>query len=59
MRSLLDHDQQVMRREMEHIDRWRLSYLSERGLATERTFYSKRRFLRDTLTARPELLLDR
>ncbi|GGS93330.1 hypothetical protein [Streptomyces chromofuscus] len=58
-RSLLDHDEEKVLREMERIDRWLLSYLAARGLATERTFYSKRSFLRDTVDARPELTPER
>jgi hypothetical protein len=55
-RSLLDHDEEAMLREMERIDRWLLSYLAARGLAKERTFYSKLSFLRDAVAARPELM---
>lgn len=55
-RSLLDHDEEAVLREMERIDRWLLSYLAARGLAKERTFYSKLSFLRDAVAARPELM---
>lgn len=54
-RSLLDHDQDDVLREMERIDRWLLGYLANRGWTKERTFYSKRSFLRDAIAARPEL----
>ncbi|WP_413116255.1 hypothetical protein ACK1X7_37110 [Streptomyces sp. CY1] len=54
-RSILDHDENEVLREMEHIDRWLRSYLAAHGWAKQRTFYSKRSFLRDALTARPEL----
>ncbi|MCX4826381.1 hypothetical protein OG883_42835 [Streptomyces sp. NBC_01142] len=55
-RSLLDHRQSEVLREMERIDRWLLGYLAERGWAKSRTFYSKRSFLRDAIAARPELI---
>ena len=55
-RSLLDHDQEEVLQEMERIDRWLLSYLTAHGQARERTFYSKRSFLRDIVMARPDLM---
>lgn len=54
-RSLLDHDADGVLQEMERISYWVLGYLAAHGLATQRTFYSKRSFLRDAVTARPEL----
>ncbi|MFF4323739.1 hypothetical protein [Streptomyces sp. NPDC001568] len=54
-RSLLDSDAAGMLTEMARIDTWLLSYLSARGLTKERTFYSKRTFLRDAVTAAPQL----
>ncbi|MEU6230539.1 hypothetical protein [Streptomyces sp. NPDC047042] len=54
-RSLLDHDEDGVLREMERINRWLLDYLTERGWAKRGTFYSKRSFLRDAVNARPEL----
>jgi hypothetical protein len=39
-RSLLDHDEEEILREMEHIDRWLLSYLTARGQTKNHTFYS-------------------
>jgi hypothetical protein len=55
-RSLLDHDEEEVLQETKRIDRWLLSYLAARGQATERTFYSKRSFLHDTVTTRPDLV---
>ncbi|WUH89814.1 hypothetical protein OG900_06555 [Streptomyces sp. NBC_00433] len=40
---------------MERIDNWLGRYLITRGWTTERTFYSKRSFLRDTVALRPDL----
>ncbi|WP_405842578.1 hypothetical protein OG528_29860 [Streptomyces platensis] len=57
-RSLLNHDENEVLWEMERIDRWLLGYLSARGLTKQRTFYSKRSFLRDAVAARPELASD-
>lgn len=54
-RSLLDDNEGGMLLEMERIDRWLLSYLAARGLTKERTYYSKRTFLRDAVAARPDL----
>ena len=54
-RSLLDHEEEVLE-EMERIGRWLVSYLTARGLSKERTFYSKRSFLRDAVAARPGLV---
>lgn len=56
-RSLLAHDPDQVLAEMERISNWLLGYLSEHGLTTHRTYYSKRTFLRDAVTARPELAL--
>jgi hypothetical protein len=55
-RSLLDHEKEEVLREMDRIDRWLLRYLTARGKAKERTFYSKRSSLRDAVTARPDLM---
>ncbi|MFJ8752181.1 hypothetical protein ACIREO_23035 [Streptomyces sp. NPDC102441] len=57
-RSLLDHDEEDVLREMKRVDAWLLNYLSRHGLATARTFYSKRTFLRDAVAGRPELAPD-
>ncbi|SEB60968.1 hypothetical protein [Streptomyces melanosporofaciens] len=54
-RSVLDHDQDEVLGEMERIDSWLRSYLAAHGWAKQHTFYSKRSFLRDAVTARPEL----
>ncbi len=54
-RSVLDYDEDEVLREMERIDGWLGSYLSARGWAKQRTFYSKRSFLRDAVAARPAL----
>ncbi|MEU8196264.1 hypothetical protein AB0C10_21005 [Microbispora amethystogenes] len=54
-RSLLDHDEDEVLREMERIDHWLSDHLATSGLAEQRTFYSKLSFLRDTVAARPEL----
>lgn len=56
-RTLLDHDQDEVLAEMERISNWLQDYVTARGLATERSYYSKRTFLRDTVSARPELAL--
>lgn len=53
-RGLLDQDEDGVLREMERIDRWLLEYLDGHGLANERTFYSKRSYLRDTVAASGE-----
>ncbi|WP_055483437.1 hypothetical protein [Sphaerimonospora mesophila] len=58
-RSLLEHDKDEVLREMQRIDRWLLEHLATSGLAKQRTFYSKLSFLRDMVTARPELAPDR
>lgn len=55
-RSVLDHEEDEVLREMERIDRWLLRYLTARGHAEERTFYSKLSFLRDAVAAEPELM---
>ncbi|MFH8894583.1 hypothetical protein [Streptomyces sp. NPDC017949] len=54
-RSVLDGDAAGMLAEMARIDTWLLSYLAARGLTKERTFYSKRTFLRDAVAAAPHL----
>jgi hypothetical protein len=55
-RSLLDHDEEGILREMEHIDRWLLSYLAARGQAKNHTFYSKLSFLRQVVATWPDLV---
>ncbi|WP_424534257.1 hypothetical protein ACOZ38_28600 [Sphaerisporangium viridialbum] len=54
-RSFLDHDQNEVLAEMERISHWLQDYLTARGLTQERTYYSKRTFLRDVVAARPDL----
>lgn len=54
-RSVLDHDQDGVLAEMERISHWLQGYLTARGLTQERTYYSKRTFLRDVVAARPDL----
>ncbi|KIF04751.1 hypothetical protein PL81_17075 [Streptomyces sp. RSD-27] len=54
-RGIVDQDPDGVMREMERIDSWLLGYLTLNGLADQRTFYSKRSFLRDAVTAHPEL----
>lgn len=41
--------------EMDRIDAWVRGFLADRGWSKERTFYSKRSFLRDVVAARPDL----
>ncbi|GAA3147004.1 hypothetical protein GCM10010486_10910 [Nonomuraea roseoviolacea subsp. carminata] len=53
--QLLDHDQDTVVAEMDRIGGWLQDYLTARGLAQERTYYSKRTFLRDAVAARPDL----
>ncbi|WP_326681665.1 hypothetical protein [Streptomyces sp. NBC_01237] len=54
-RSVLDTTHDELLAEMERITRWLGDYLAARGLATERTYYSKRTFLRDVVARRPDL----
>ncbi|MEU3616921.1 hypothetical protein ABZ725_32150 [Streptomyces sp. NPDC006872] len=54
-RSVLDHNEDEVLREMERINAWLRSHLAARGWAKEHTFYSKRSFLRDAVTANREL----
>ncbi|MFF9157630.1 hypothetical protein ACF1AB_36025 [Streptomyces sp. NPDC014846] len=54
-RSVLDHDQDEVLREMERINDWLRSYFTSRRWATEHTYYSKRSFLRHVVDLRPEL----
>lgn len=54
-RSILDHDQGEVLHEMERIDNWLRCHIAARGWATEHSFYSKRSFLRDAITSRPDL----
>ncbi|MBV9024150.1 MAG: hypothetical protein JO362_10240 [Streptomycetaceae bacterium] len=54
-RSLLNRDQDEVLVEMDRISLWLQDHLTQRGLTKQRTFYSKRTFLREVLAARPEL----
>ncbi|MFJ7209666.1 hypothetical protein ACIQWR_39810 [Streptomyces sp. NPDC098789] len=54
-RSIIEHGPTGVVPEMERIDGWLLDYLTANGLADQRTFYSKRTFLRDALDAHPRL----
>ncbi|WP_405948834.1 hypothetical protein OG588_22245 [Streptomyces prunicolor] len=54
-RNLLDAEEGEVVAEMDRVDAWVRGFLADRGWAKERTFYSKRTFLRDVLAARPEL----
>ncbi|WP_030978453.1 hypothetical protein [Streptomyces sp. NRRL S-1824] len=54
-RSILDHDPDEVLIEMKRIDSWLCEYFADCGWATEHTFYSKRSFLRDAITFRPDL----
>ncbi|MEU5898750.1 hypothetical protein [Streptomyces venezuelae] len=54
-RSILDHAQDEVLTEMQRINTWLGEYLAQHGWAAEHTFYSKRSFLRDALTRRPDL----
>ncbi|WP_405884021.1 hypothetical protein OG762_39130 [Streptomyces sp. NBC_01136] len=55
-RNLLDHPAGEVTEEMERIGAWLDGYLADRGWAKERSFYSKRSFLRDVVAARPDLV---
>lgn len=52
--SLLDHGEGDMLRETERIGRRLPACLAARGWARQRTFHSKRTFLRDAVADRPE-----
>lgn len=54
-RSVLDSDEDEVLREMERVNDWLRNYLAARGWARHHTFYSKLSFLRDAVTAHPEL----
>ncbi|MEV4335312.1 hypothetical protein AB0K02_33265 [Streptomyces sp. NPDC049597] len=54
-RTLLEHDPNEVLAEMDRIGNWLQNYLTAGGMATERTYYSKRTFLRDTVASRPHL----
>jgi hypothetical protein len=54
-RNLLECEEGEVVAEMDRIDAWMREFLADRGWAKERTFYSKRSFLRDVVAARPEL----
>ncbi|TQE37427.1 hypothetical protein Sipo8835_07700 [Streptomyces ipomoeae] len=54
-RSVLDSDKEEVLREMDRINVWLRSYLAARGWAHQHTFYSKLSFLRDAVTANPQL----
>ncbi|MEU5995234.1 hypothetical protein ABZ806_40180 [Spirillospora sp. NPDC047418] len=51
-RSILPHDQQEVLGDMEYVDRWLVQYLTDLGIPTRRTFYSKLTFLRDVAATR-------
>lgn len=55
-RGIVDHDESEVLHEMDRVNRWLLAYLSDLGLATETTFYSKLSFLRHVIAARPDLI---
>ncbi|WP_328744912.1 hypothetical protein OHT57_05590 [Streptomyces sp. NBC_00285] len=54
-RNLVPHEEGEVVAEMDRVDAWVREFLAERGWAKERSFYSKRSFLRDVVAARPEL----
>ncbi|GAA3388853.1 hypothetical protein [Streptomyces roseoviridis] len=54
-RSVLPQDRDEVLSEMHRVDAWLRSHLGTRGWTAERTFYSKRSFLRDVVAARPDL----
>ncbi|KPI16959.1 hypothetical protein OK074_1752 [Actinobacteria bacterium OK074] len=54
-RNLLEAEEGEVVAEMDRIDTWMREFLADRGWAKERSFYSKRSFLRDVVAARPEL----
>lgn len=54
-RSVIDHEGAEVLPEMERINTWLRDHLRARGWAQQHTFYSKRSFLRDAVTAHPEL----
>jgi len=54
-RNLVPHEEGEVVAEMDRIDAWVREFLVERGWTKERSFYSKRSFLRDVVAARPEL----
>jgi hypothetical protein len=53
-RNVLDHEEGEVVAEMDRVDAWVRGFLADRGWAKERSFYSKRSFLRDVVAARPE-----
>jgi hypothetical protein len=54
-RGVLDRDPQEVLQEMERVTLLLEDFLTRHHLAPQRTCYSKRTFLRDTLAARPDL----
>ncbi|MFI9162059.1 hypothetical protein [Kitasatospora aureofaciens] len=54
-RTAVEPDEADVSKEMAEIATWLESFLRERGLNSERGFYSKRTFLKDAVAARPEL----
>ncbi|MEU6357420.1 hypothetical protein ABZ896_50345 [Streptomyces sp. NPDC047072] len=54
-RNLVAHEEGEVVAEMDRVDAWVREFLAERGWAKERSFYSKRSFLRDVVDLRPDL----
>ncbi len=54
-RSPLEPDEAAALTEIEELAQWLEGYLTEQGLPAERSFYSKRTFLKDALAKRPDL----
>ncbi|MEV0174407.1 hypothetical protein AB0I00_25195 [Streptomyces sp. NPDC050803] len=54
-RSPLEPDEDAALAEFEVLAGWLEGYLTEHGLPAERSFYSKRTFLKDAVARRPEL----
>jgi hypothetical protein len=54
-RSPLEPDESAALEEIEGLAEWLEGYLTEHGLPAERSFYSKRTFLRDAVERRPSL----
>ena len=50
-RNVLDHEEGEVVAEMDRVDAWVRGFLADRGWAKERSFYSKRSFLRDVVAA--------
>ncbi|WP_329563614.1 hypothetical protein [Kitasatospora sp. NBC_01266] len=54
-RSPLEPDEPAALAELEELARWLEAYLAEHGLNSQRSYYSKRTFLRDAVARHPEL----